>query len=256
MQLVSNREQVKRNLETLEGYRTSQQPEGRTFYGRLIREGICFLVYYEGDQFLFGPSRFIGYVDNDMTQHEANEDKHGRETNPAIEAIFGRFEPNDEGESVYRQVCDRNAIPARPSGAFGQPRKYVIYLGAASSGGGLQAGISGQLPEEVAESSGLVEGAVSRVSINAYERNPEARRLCIAAHGTACCICGFSFGAVYGEMAQGYIHVHHVRPLSEVGGEYEVDAVEDLRPVCPNCHAVLHLGGVCRSIDEVRQLLR
>jgi predicted HNH restriction endonuclease len=33
-----------------------------------------------------------------------------------------------------------------------------------------------------------------------------------------------------------------------------VDPVDDLRPVCPNCHAVLHLSQ-CRSIEEVRQLL-
>jgi 5-methylcytosine-specific restriction protein A len=112
------------------------------------------------------------------------------------------------------------------------------------------------LPDEVAGSATLVEGAVCRVTVNAYERSPEARRQCIAAHGTACCICGFSFGAAYGEVAEGYIHVHHLRPLSEVGGEYEVDPVEDLRPVCPNCHAVLHLGGRCRSIEEVRELLR
>ncbi len=111
-------------------------------------------------------------------------------------------------------------------------------------------------PDEVVSPAPLVEGAVCRVTVNAYERNPEARRRCIAAHGTSCSICGFSFGAVYGEVAEGYIHVHHVRPLSEVAGEYEVDPVEDLRPVCPNCHAVLHLGGRCRSIEEVRELLR
>lgn len=111
-------------------------------------------------------------------------------------------------------------------------------------------------PDEVRVAGPLVEGAVCRVTVNAYERNPEARRQCIAAHGTACYICGFRFGAVYGPEAEGYIHVHHVRPLSEIGGEYVVDPVEDLRPVCPNCHGVLHLGGRCRSIDEVRQLLR
>ena len=120
--------------------------------------------------------------------------------------------------------------------------------------GGYPAGVSGWLPEEVAESPTLYEGAVRQVTINAYERNPEARRQCIAAHGTTCCICGFSFGAGYGPEAEGYIHVHHLRPLSEIGGKYVVDPVEDLRPVCPNCHAVLHLGGRCRSIEEVRQL--
>jgi hypothetical protein len=120
---------------------------------------------------------------------------------------------------------------------------------------GFQAGISGRLPEEVAETPALLEGAVTRVSVNAYERRPEARRRCIAAHGTDCCICGFSFGEVYGEVAEGYIHVHHLRSLSEIGGEYEVNPVEDLRPVCPNCHAVLHLGGECLSIQEVRRMV-
>jgi predicted HNH restriction endonuclease len=60
---------------------------------------------------------------------------------------------------------------------------------------------------------------------------------------------------VYGKVADGYIHVHHLRPLSEVNGEYVVDPVKDLRPVCPNCHAVLHLGGECRSIEEVMKMV-
>lgn len=110
-------------------------------------------------------------------------------------------------------------------------------------------------PDEVPSRVPLIEGAVCRITVNAYERNPEARRQCIAAHGTACCICGFRFGLEYGPEAEGYIHVHHVRPLAEVEGEYVVDPVEDLRPVCPNCHAVLHLGGRCRTIEEVKQLL-
>ena len=93
------------------------------------------------------------------------------------------------------------------------------------------------------------------IMVNAYERNPQARRQCIDAHGTACCICGFSFGAVYGNVADGYIHVHHLRPLSQVNGEYVVDPVKDLRPVCPNCHAVLHLGGECRSIEDVKKMV-
>jgi hypothetical protein len=112
-----------------------------------------------------------------------------------------------------------------------------------------------RLPDEVPGGVVFAEGTISRVEVNRYERDPQARLTCIAFHGNRCVICGFSFGTVYGPEADGYIHVHHVRPLSEVGGEYIVDPVEDLRPVCPNCHAVLHLGGRCRSIDEVRQLL-
>jgi putative restriction endonuclease len=111
------------------------------------------------------------------------------------------------------------------------------------------------LPDEVSADASIREGTRYQVLVNAYERSPEARERCIAAHGTACCICGMSFGAVYGPEAEGHIHVHHVKPLSEIGGQYVVDPVQDLRPVCPNCHAVLHLGGRVRTIEEVQQLL-
>jgi hypothetical protein len=112
------------------------------------------------------------------------------------------------------------------------------------------------LPEEVTEPGELREGAVKIIAVNAYERNAEARRQCIAAHQPRCCICGFDFGAAYGPEFDGFIHVHHLRPLSEIGGEYEVNPIEDLRPVCPNCHAVVHFGGRNRSIEEVKELLR
>jgi 5-methylcytosine-specific restriction protein A len=59
------------------------------------------------------------------------------------------------------------------------------------------------------------------------------------------------FEQCYGEVAKGFIHVHHLRPLSEIGEEYEVDPIADLRPVCPNCHAVLHLRVPAYSIEEV-----
>jgi predicted HNH restriction endonuclease len=77
--------------------------------------------------------------------------------------------------------------------------------------------------------------------VNAYERNQEARRRCIERYGARCVVCGLDFGEVYGEVAEGLIHVHHLKPISEVGEGYVVDPVEDLRPVCPNCHAVIHL---------------
>jgi hypothetical protein len=64
------------------------------------------------------------------------------------------------------------------------------------------------LPEEVPVTPGLIEGAAYTIQINAFERNPEARRRCIEHHGCTCCICGFNFGAVYGNVADGHIHIH------------------------------------------------
>jgi len=86
----------------------------------------------------------------------------------------------------------------------------------------------------------LVEGAKKIVEVNAYERNPVARAKCIEYHGCCCKICGIDFEKAYGDFAKGFIHVHHIKPIHEIGEEYEVDPINDLIPVCPNCHAMLH----------------
>lgn len=111
-------------------------------------------------------------------------------------------------------------------------------------------------PDEVAVQSKYVEGAVRSVVVNAYERNPVARARCIAAHGAVCAVCGFSFKLFYGDAADGYIHVHHLRPLATLAQEYEVDPVNDLRPVCPNCHAVIHLANPPYTIEQVQAMLQ
>ncbi|MGB7470785.1 MAG: hypothetical protein WBW58_15575, partial [Candidatus Acidiferrum sp.] len=110
-------------------------------------------------------------------------------------------------------------------------------------------------PDEVEEEEAnrLPEGAVFERLVNAYERNPLARQECIKKYGTNCYICGFSFGAIYGAAMDGFIHVHHLRQLSEVGKHYKVNPIADLRPICPNCHAVIHhRSKQPYSIDEVQ----
>jgi 5-methylcytosine-specific restriction protein A len=99
------------------------------------------------------------------------------------------------------------------------------------------------------------EGAVSYVPTIAYERNRTAREACLAHHGCNCAACGMSFGETYGPKADGFIHVHHRIPLASIGAEYAVDPVKDLIPLCPNCHAVIHMGGGM-TLDDVRQLLQ
>jgi len=111
-------------------------------------------------------------------------------------------------------------------------------------------------PEEVLLSPTFSEGTVQRIAVNRYERDPRAREACIAHYGAVCCVCGFDFAAAYGEVMAGFTHVHHLKPLSTVGDGYVVDPVQDLRPVCPNCHAVIHRREPPYSVEEVQQLLR
>ena len=107
------------------------------------------------------------------------------------------------------------------------------------------------IPEEVIDSTHLFEGAKQKITINAYERNSKARRICIDHYGAICLVCGFEFSKKYGAIGEDYIHVHHIKPLSEITEQYEVDPIQDLRPVCPNCHAMLHRRNPPYSIDEL-----
>jgi 5-methylcytosine-specific restriction protein A len=56
-------------------------------------------------------------------------------------------------------------------------------------------------------------------------------------------------------LGEGVIHVHHLRELATLGKEYEVDPINDLRPVCPNCHAILHTSTPAMTINQLRKVL-
>jgi predicted HNH restriction endonuclease len=43
--------------------------------------------------------------------------------------------------------------------------------------------------------------------------------------------------------------------LSRIGPDYVVNPIEDLRPVCPNCHAIIHRCTPPYSIEDVRRFL-
>jgi hypothetical protein len=110
-------------------------------------------------------------------------------------------------------------------------------------------------PDEVTGADSFHEGAANRVLVNKYERDARARSRCIEHHGTICAACRFDFGARYGSHGAGFIHVHHLKLLSELGDNYEIDPVKDLIPVCPNCHAMIHRRSPALTIDELKALL-
>lgn len=107
-------------------------------------------------------------------------------------------------------------------------------------------------PDDVSET--FYEGAVKQIKVNKYERSKTARDKCIDHYGCKCSVCTMDFKTVYGEIGEDYIHVHHITPLSEIGERYKLDPIKDLRPVCPNCHAMLHRQKPSLSIEELKAL--
>ena len=102
----------------------------------------------------------------------------------------------------------------------------------------------------------LIEGSIVELNLTAFERDPEARKACLAHYGTSCQICQFDFGAAYGDLGNGFIHVHHIVPLSQIRGAHIVDPIKDLIPVCPNCHAMLHINqGAALPIEQLKKIV-
>lgn len=119
--------------------------------------------------------------------------------------------------------------------------------------------ITEEIPKE--EVKKLFEGATKQIIVNAYERNPEARQICIDYYRQEfdgvikCWVCGFNFGEFYGELMEGRIHIHHKIPLKDITKEYQVIPEEDLIPICPNCHYVIHfLGCTAEDLKEMLEL--
>lgn len=101
----------------------------------------------------------------------------------------------------------------------------------------------------------FIEGARIESTVTRYERNSAARKECLDYYGYSCTVCGVNFEKVYGDIGKSYIHVHHEVEISTIGQEYEVDPINDLKPVCPNCHAMLHKRKPAYSIDELREII-
>ncbi|WP_285246229.1 restriction endonuclease [Pseudarthrobacter sp. efr-133-R2A-89] len=96
--------------------------------------------------------------------------------------------------------------------------------------------------------------AARHVQVNRYERDPDARRLCLAFHGTSCAACGFSFEATYGVAGAAMVAVHHLVPAEMLGNGYQLDPVADLVPLCRNCHTVAHGENPPRTVAELRTM--
>lgn len=173
-----------------------------------------------------------------------------------IEALFRIPVGNDKRP----RLTERHM--AMLGGRFGDSLRFTFISAGKAAVEVLKQGAENSAPpsldslaEEVENPQTFIEGATKSITINAYERDPKARQACIDYYGTQCSVCKFSFEEFYGGIGERYIHVHHLKPLSEKGGQYELNPIRDLRPVCPNCHAMLHKRKPPYSIEELKEML-
>lgn len=98
------------------------------------------------------------------------------------------------------------------------------------------------------------EGKERYVHSVGYERSRDGRQKCLDHYGYICAICGMDFEKVYGDIGHEFIEVHHIIPVSQRGGAYKLDPIKDLRPLCSNCHSMIHRTNPVMTIDELKAL--
>ena len=99
------------------------------------------------------------------------------------------------------------------------------------------------------------EGTPNQVLVTKYERNPFARKTCIEFYGSSCSVCKFNFENIYGKLGKDFIHVHHLKQVANIKKEYKIDPIKDLRPICPNCHAMIHIRKEPYTIEELKEII-
>jgi 5-methylcytosine-specific restriction protein A len=70
-----------------------------------------------------------------------------------------------------------------------------------------------------------------------------------------CEVCRFDFKEFYGNIGDGFIECHHIKPLSELNNETET-ALNDLALVCSNCHRMLHRNLNALSIEDLKDRIK
>lgn len=93
------------------------------------------------------------------------------------------------------------------------------------------------------------EGYKKQISATVYERSKKLRDAAfehyVSSDGhISCKSCGFDFKRFYGKIGEGFIELHHTKPVymyvDEDLNKKIADAILNLVPVCSNCHRMIH----------------
>jgi hypothetical protein len=255
-ELSTSVDDVTDNLLRLHSYAGGSQREREFHFDRVYNAE--HQVYYKTpDGPIFAPVKWCGAKGNTISRYDLRKRKISQVFQRALMNIG--FKPITAGQptydEIYREFIDfcygfsfKNSAAGLPHSDSSRSRQFwtLGYIPEAP----LQ-----NYADEVSDPESYVEGATKTVSVNSYERNSKARLACIAHYGYNCQACKMNFQDMYGDLGAEFIHIHHMRPLHDIGEEYEVDPVNDLRPLCPNCHAMIHRQKPPLTIEQLSQLI-
>jgi hypothetical protein len=158
----------------------------------------------------------------------------------AARGVIGT-EPRDHGQGRYRATVRKIALlaPAVPLAFLRKNHrswKWPTYpKGYTTIDGRIEARLEELLNRYQKEK---LKGVSKSAPVTRYERNRKAWQECIAYYGKSCYGCGISFGKTYGETAEEYIQVHHlkaVRKRRRIRGRSDQGPSTDLPELSCGC---------------------
>lgn len=113
--------------------------------------------------------------------------------------------------------------------------------------------------EEITE--GKVKTKPSKTKIRSKKLHDAAIKEYTSKDGSIkCAVCGFDFKNVYGELGEGFIEIHHEKPIYQMPSAGTTacikDAIKYVKPLCSNCHRMIHRKkNVILTIQQLKDIL-
>ena len=100
---IKTRDDVIDNIKTLYYYlRNRDDTEFFNFASQIIKNGRVYVVEIIDSHICFAPSRFVGYKDNTLEKHKANNEKNGNDTNAVLYSLYTRI-TDDRLNSLFQK---------------------------------------------------------------------------------------------------------------------------------------------------------
>ena len=117
-------------------------------------------------------------------------------------------------------------------------------------------------PKPLLKEISIIEGKKQFKQTTTYCRSKELRDLAIKKFSLnsgkiPCKVCKFNFEDRYEDIGRGFIEIHHLKPVCDLG-EIETSfakAFANLAPLCSNCHRIVHRKNPCFTLEEMSRIL-
>ena len=165
--------------------------------------------------------------------------------------VNGNLLSSKEMESSWKSIDFQWITPLEETASSSEWKSVEMLLETSASF--LFDALSSDVGTDFAQEEGKIEGFATESRCGGYSRSATNRKACLKHFGYICAACGLEPTEKYGPDGIGVIHVHHLTPLSTMTKPSPVSPIEDLVPLCANCHNFAHRKSPAYTPEEIRK---